>query len=146
MIEDPGDDDVETQNVFQDDLNRAYTGSQVKIWYLYAWFFTNLLMYYLYGGGMPLMYPLGAIFFCVSYLNYKWLFFYWYQTSHGFNEDVALNTLGIMKWALLGHLLMSLFEYTNKRILSPVGYSPEDHFRPKDGGVNAFLRRRFSSP
>jgi len=48
------------------------------IWYLYAWFLTNYLIYYLYGAGMPLMYMLAVIFFIGSYLNYKFLFFYWH--------------------------------------------------------------------
>ena len=48
---------------------------------------TNYLIYYLYGGGMPFMYILGIIL--GSYINYKFLFFYWHQKSFGFNEDVA---------------------------------------------------------
>ena len=140
------DDDVETRHIFQDDLNRAYTGSRPRVWYLYAWYFTNLFMYLLYGGGLPIMYPLGAVFFASSYIIYKWLFFYWYRTAHGFNDDVALYTIGIMKWAVFGHLAMSLLIYTNKRVLSPAVYTPDDHFRPRSGGASAFLRRRFGRP
>ena len=80
---------------------------------------------------MPIMYILGTVFFTTSYLNYKWLFFYWYQTSHGFNEDVALYSINFMKWGVLFHMAMSVFIYSNKRVLTPVGYTTEMHFRPK---------------
>jgi hypothetical protein len=138
-----GDDDVETQHVFQDELNRAYTGLPVASWYLYAWFFTNLLIYYLYGGGMPIMYVLGVLFFTTSYLNYKWLFFFWHPTSHGFNEDIAIYSVGLMKWAVLFHMCMSLFMYSNIRVLTPNDYTPAEHYRPKGEDPVRFFKRRF---
>jgi len=141
-----GDDDVETQHVFQDELNRAYTGLPVASWYLYSWFFTNLMIYYLYGGGMPIMYILGVLFFCTSYLNYKWLFFFWHPISHGFNEDIAIHSLSLMKWAVLFHLCMSLFMYSNRRVLTPKDYTPAEHYRPKGEDPVRFLTRRFDRP
>ena len=104
------------------------------------------MIYYLYGGGMPLMYGLGVLFFLTSYLNYKWLLFYWYRTAHGFNEDVALNSISLMKWALLAHLLMSLFMYTNRRVLTPTDYTPAEYYRPIGEAPGKFFSRRFDRP
>ena len=54
-----GEDETETQQVFQDDLNELYTGKLMEVFYPYSWFFTNLLIYYMYSGGMPIMYPVS---------------------------------------------------------------------------------------
>jgi len=117
----------------------------VKIWYLYAWFFSNLWVYYLYSPGMPLTYILAAIFFMVSYLVYKWLFFSWYQTAFGFNEDVALYSVGLFKWGLFFHLLMAMMIYSNKRVLPPEGYGPEQYRRPEGQPVGEFFGSRFAT-
>ena len=138
-------DEPETQKVYQDELNRLYTGFPVQIWYLYAWYFTNYLIYYLYGAGMPIMYILATMFFTLSYLCYKWLFFTWYKISHGFNEDVALYSVTLMKWALLFHLIMAMVMYSNKRLLTPEGYSPEQHYRPRGQLGQSFFKRRFDN-
>lgn len=117
-----------------------------KIWYFYSWFFTNLLIYFLYGGGMPLLYFFGVLFFGSSYLVGKYAFFTWNQKAFGFNaENVALYSVSLMKWALLFHMGMTLMMYSNKRLLTPSVYTTEMHFRPKAEPVAEFFRRRFSN-
>ena len=116
----------------------------MRIWYLYAWFFSNLWVYYLYSPGMPLTYILAALFFVASYLVYKWLFFSWYQTSFGFNEDVALYSVGLFKWGLFFHLLMAMMIYSNKRVLPPEGYGPEQ-YRRRDKSLGELFGGRFAS-
>ena len=106
------------------------------IWYMYAWFFTNLLVYYLYCPGYPIMYLLGILYFVAGYLNYKRLFFTWHQTSFGFNQDVAMYSIYIFKWAILFHLLMVMMMYSNKRVLTPETYTPEMHYRPPAQSLN----------
>ena len=124
------EDEPETGLLFQDELDRKYTGLPVQIWYMYAWFFTNLLVYMLYGPGFPIMYILAIVYFTASYWNYKRLFFTWHQTSFGFNEDVALRSVALIKWALLFHLLMAMMMFSNKRVLTPEGYTTDMHYRP----------------
>lgn len=115
-----------------------------KIWYFYCWFFTNLMIYFLYGGGLPFMYILGSIFFTSSYLVGKFSLFTWNQKAFGFaNENVALYSVSLMKWALFFHMLMSLFIYSNKRLLTPDGYTTEQHYRPNREPVGDFFARRF---
>lgn len=80
---------------------------------------------------MPFMYILATLFFVFNYLSYKFLFLRWNQTSDIFNEEVALTSISIMKWALLFHLAMALIMFSNKRVLTPAGYTPKQHYRPK---------------
>jgi hypothetical protein len=77
------------------------------------------------------MYILATLFFVFNYLSYKFLFLRWNQTSDIFNEEVALTSISIMKWALLFHLAMALIMFSNKRVLTPAGYTPKQHYRPK---------------
>lgn len=141
----PGDDECETKILFQDDLNRFYTGEPVKIWYLYAWFFTNVLIYYLYSSGMPLMYLFGIIFFVCNYLAYKFLFFYWNQKAFGWDAELSLSAVGMIKWAILAHLLMALFMFSNKRLMTPEGYGPTDYYKPVGENAGIFFKRRFDN-
>jgi len=141
----PGDDECETKILFQDDLNRFYTGEPVKIWYLYAWLFTNIMIYYLYSSGMPLMYLFGIIFFTVNYLAYKFLFFYWNQKAFGWDAELSLSTLSLLKWAVLAHLLMALFMFSNKRLMTPEGYTPADYYKVKGENAGRFFKRRFDN-
>jgi hypothetical protein len=122
-----------------------YTGEPVKIWYLYAWFFTNVLIYYLYSSGMPLMYLFGIIFFSVNYLVYKFLFFYWNQTSFGWDSELSLIAISMIKWAVLIHLVMALFMFSNKRLMTPAGYGPTDFYKPKGENAGIFFKRRFDN-
>ena len=140
-----GEDEVETRKfIFQDQLNRFYTGSKPKLWYYYGWFFTNLMIYFLYGGGMPFMYVLGCLFFSVSYWVSKRSLFTWNQRGFEFNEAVlAMTSVALFKWALLAHLAVTLMIYTNTRLLSPKDYSPEMHYRPAYEPVKQFFERRF---
>ena len=91
------------------------------------------------------MYAFGLIYFIIGYLNYKRLFFTWYQTTFGFNEEFALYTLYIFKWGLLFHLLMMLMMYTNKRVLPPQEYNTDLHYRPLAQSFNMFVEGRFDN-
>jgi hypothetical protein len=89
------------------------------------------MIYYLYGSGMPLMYIFGVIFFTTNYLVYKFTFFYWNQTAFGWDEELSLAAINLVKWAVLSHLIMALFMFSNKRLMTPAGYTPSDYYKPK---------------
>jgi len=131
--------------VLQEDLNNLYSGRLAKVFYLYAWFFTNAFIYYTYSAGIPAMYGIGALHFCLSYLCYKFLFIKYYQVIYGFDEQIIRHSILLMKWSLFFHLLMALFMFTNKRLLTPSDYSPAEHYRPPLEAATDFFRRRYSS-
>lgn len=118
----------------------------IKVFYWYAWFFTNLLVYLTYGGGMPLMYPLGILFFILMFYVCKLLFLRFYRRTFGFDERLPLHAVRLMKLAVLFHLLMNVFMFTNKRLLTPPIYDPDVHFRPAKEPAPRWFARRFDSP
>jgi hypothetical protein len=144
-VSEVGVDECETKQMFQDELNELYTNKMVEVFYLYSWFFTNLLVYLMFGGSMPIMYILGSIFFLLSYLSYKFLFIDYYRKSYGFSEEVPLYSVKLMKWAIFFHLLMILFMYTNKRLLTPKVYDKQVHYRPPLQPPDQFFERRYDT-
>lgn len=132
-------------HLFQDDLNAFYTNPVIKVFYWYAWFFTNLLVYLTYGGGMPLMYPLGVLFFFLMFYVCKFLFLRFYRITFGFDESLPLYAVNLMKWAVFFHLMMNAFMFTNKRLLTPPIYNPEIHYRPDNEPAPRWFRKRYSS-
>ena len=79
------------------------------------------------------MYFLGAIHFLMGYLSYKYLFIDFNQKTYGFDEEIPLYSVRMMKFGLLFHLLMNTFMYTNKRVLTPAKYDRDIHYRPPGG-------------
>ena len=51
-----------------------------------------------------------------------------------------------MKFALLFHLIMNLFWWTNQRLLTPNPYGPPEHYRPVKEPPSEFFARRWSTP
>jgi hypothetical protein len=115
----------------------------VQVFYIYTWFFTNYLIYYTYSGSMPLMYGLGALHFFLGYLTYKFLFIDFYRKTYGFDEEIPMYSVRLMKYGLLFHLCFNLFMYTNKRILTPAVYDVDIHYRPPSEPLSRFFKKRF---
>jgi hypothetical protein len=132
-------------HLFQDDLNEFYLNPVIKVFYWYAWFFTNLMVYLTYGGGMPLMYPLGILFFILNFYVEKFLFCCFHRKTFGFDESLPNRSVKLMKWGIFLHLLMNVFMYTDKRLMAPVGYDTDQHYRPTLEPPAAFFRRRYDN-
>ena len=143
--EECGEDECETQMIFQDDLNEFYLNKLMLVFYVYSWYFTNLLVYYTYGGAMPLMWLLGALFWILGYYCWKFLAICFYRKTYGFDEEIPLYAIGLMKYAVLVHLCMIAFMYTDKRILTPPGYDEEIHYRPQNQPLGELLGKRFDT-
>ena len=79
------------------------------------------------------MYILGTIHFIFGYIAYKYLFIDFNQKTYGFDEEIPIFSVRMMKFALLFHLLMNTFMYTNKRVLTPAKYDRDVHYRPPGG-------------
>ena len=49
----------------------------------------------------------------------------------------------MIKYAIGIHLAMICFMYTNKRLLTPLIYNKEKHYRPNKERTDRFLQRRY---
>lgn len=102
----------------------------IEVFYPYAWFFTNMLIFFMYCGGMPIMYFFGFIHFLISYYCHKFLMLMYHRKSYNFDEEIPLYAISLMKYAIVCHCCMIAFMFTNKRLLAPHGYDTDMHYRP----------------
>ena len=92
---------------------------------------------------MPLMYVLGFFHFTISYFVWKWLIFTFFRKSYNFDEMIPMYSVRLLKYAVLVHLLMIIFMYTNKRLLTPYVYDEKRHYRPPKEPGDRFFNRRY---
>jgi hypothetical protein len=141
----PPYDEPETVSLFQDEANEANLNKPIDSFYPYSWFLTNMFAYMTFAGPMPMMYLFGILHWYLSFWAYKFLFVWYNRKTPGFDETLPVWSIYLLKWALFLHLLFNLFMFTNKRILSPPGYTEEPHYRPKGEPVGKFFARRFDA-
>lgn len=97
----------------------------------------------MYGGGMPFMYVLGFLHFLICYWVWKWLLFTYFRKAYNFDEMVPIYAVNLIKYAVLVHLIMICFMFTNKRLLTPKDYTIDVHYRPAKEPPHRFFRRRY---
>lgn len=64
-----------TISLSQDDYEKVYMGSNSSMEYKYANMLTVLLVTMMYGGGIPILYLISALYFFVTYWTNKLLIF-----------------------------------------------------------------------
>ena len=79
---------------------------------------TVLFVTFIYSGGIPILYPLAALFFFVTYWSDKYLILRQYVRPPKYDNYLALKTLEWFKFALFFHVLMSTFMFANTAILT----------------------------
>ena len=56
-----------------------------------------------------------------------------------------MAAISMIKWAVLLHLVMALFMFSNKRLMTPAGYGPADYYKPVGEAAGIFFSRRFDN-
>ena len=78
----------------------------------------------MYSSGLPILYAVACIFNFVLYWMVKLLLLRYYQRTHKFNEELALESIKYFKFGLFFHIITGAFMYTNSAIISTsLGYS-----------------------
>ena len=80
----------------------------------YSGMLTILAVTLLYSGGLPIMYPTGAVFFFITYWMDKCLLFKCYRKPIKFDIYMARHTLFYFKFILLAHIggFLLMYGYT----------------------------------
>jgi len=115
---DKGNDEVNTKQELQSELENLYTGTQIRVHFVYAQIYTTVWASLMYSSGIPALYPIGFLFFAVLYWVCKVLLLKFFQRTTKFNENLQLVSLSYMKYGLLIHMIIGGIMYTNSRIFS----------------------------
>lgn len=72
----------------------------------------------MYSSGMPALYLVAAVYYLFHFWMYKILLLHYFQTTSKFNEQLAVASVGMIKYGVFLHMLLGTFMYTNNKILS----------------------------
>lgn len=70
-----------------------------------------------YSGGLPLLYPISATYFFVTYWTDKYLLTKFYKKPPTYNTRIAKGALYLFKWAFLVHFIIAFNMYEVSSIL-----------------------------
>ena len=91
----------------QQNLNKLYTGTEIKSEKIYAENFTYILCVLFYSTGCPLLYPMGAVFFTIQYWYQKTLQLRFHRRSDKLSEKLPVGSLEVLKVAIILHIGMA---------------------------------------
>jgi len=106
-----------TRKLTQEDYENVYVGGDFMFEFRYANMLTVLAVTYLYSGGMPILYPVAAMFFFVTYWTDKCLILRCYRKPIKFDDYLARTTLSFFKFILVLHLIGTLVMFDLTPIL-----------------------------
>ena len=110
-------DERHTKKLTQEDYENINLGAEFMFEFRYSNMLTVLSVTFLYSGGMPILYPVAALFFFISYWVDKCLLLRCYRKPIKFDERLARSTLGFFKYILILHIIGFFIMYSLTPIL-----------------------------
>lgn len=86
--------------------------------YRYCNILTVIFIVMLYTSGIPILYPIACLYFCVVYVCDKYMLFRWYKKPAVLDGHIALNSLEWFKFAILLHVVCGSIMYSSSDILN----------------------------
>lgn len=106
--------------MLQSELTALYTGPDISGAYVYANLFTTLLAILTFSPGMPILYPIAALYYIVHYLVYHCLFLRYLKKTAQFNQTLPQASLNVFYIGVVLHLFFGTFMFTNQQLIPPV--------------------------
>lgn len=108
------------------DLQEIYTGSQIRIGYKFAQTFTFIFVCLAYSSGLPIMYPIGTVYFVMTYWFDKVCLMRYYQKTKVFNEELPIQSVQLFKYAVFLHFVFAGLMFQRSSLLSSKEIEGED--------------------
>ena len=102
-----------------------YAGPLYSMHYKYAGLLNITFITFMYGFGIPVLFPISAFAILVMYLVEKTMLFYAYQQPPMYDEQLSKNVLKQMMWAPVFYCAFGFWMATNKQMDS------NDHIHPR---------------
>ena len=110
-------DKRKTRKLIQQDYEDVNTGNEFMLEFRYSNMLIVLAVAFFYSSGIPILYPIAALFFFITYFTDKWLLFRYYKQPPMYNSYLARKTLYWFKYIILLHIIGAIFMYSNSSIL-----------------------------
>lgn len=102
----------------------VYSGPVYYMHYKYSSIMTNTFITFMYGFGMPILFPLACGSFIVLYIVEKWLLFYGYRLPPMYDERLSQDVLNKLQFAPIFYIAFGYWMCSNHQLLS------NDHLTP----------------
>jgi len=107
-----------TKSVTMQQYCNIFAGPNFFLHFKYSSILNTMFICMMYGAGMPQLFPLALITYCVVYFIEKYMLYYVYKSPPAYDEYLSEAVLGRMKIAPLFLLGFGYWMLTNKQILS----------------------------
>ena len=107
---------LKKKKVLQVDLNTLYEGGEFDLADKYVKVLAFIFVCFMYSGGVPLLLPVLVVYLTLQYWVDKWLFMRYYKIPPKFNLSIHNRSMQIVPYALILHVLMSLWFYTTPEL------------------------------
>ena len=115
---DEDDDQPNTKLHIQEDLERLYEGQNFDCEATLSRMMSIMYTLIIFSSGMPVLYALGCLFFTVTYLVNKLLFFKFYKrTDSILSREIPTTSVYLMRYAVVLKMLTGLYMLNNPSIL-----------------------------
>ena len=128
----------------QNDLQILYTGEQILIGKKFAQMFCSIFIGLTYSAGIPIMYPIVAVFFQFTYHFDTITIFKYYMKTNVFSEELPISSMKLFKYAIMLHLFF-LSIIIVKSEISRTNKFGGQHFDMFDTKID-YMRNLYSTP
>lgn len=102
----------------QEELNLMYLGPPFKLSQRYAQQVATLCVCLIFSTGIPILYVIGFVNFLVAYCIEKYAFIHLYRSPPRYNATISKTATRLVPWAVVFHLLFSIWALSNKEIFN----------------------------
>ncbi len=95
-----------------------YSGPEYTIHYKYSTILNITAITFMFGAGMPILFPIALCSFIVLYLVERLLVAYSYQSPPMIDETLSQSVLSILSWAPLLYCSFGSWMMSNRQIFS----------------------------
>ena len=117
-------DDTRTKTTSIQQYVNTYAGPVYFMHYKYSSIMTIAFITFIYGFGIPLLFPIACVSFIVLYLVEKLLLFYAYRLPPMYDERLSQDVLSKLQFAPLIYLAFGYWMASNQQLIS------NDHLLP----------------
>ena len=101
-----------------EELRQSVEAPQFRIASSYAEAFLLIFVSVMYGGGLPLLYPLAVVGFVAKFYADKWAILRVYRDPPMFGPQFASMTLNVLPFAFIFHCILSIWVFGRRAVVN----------------------------
>ena len=100
----------------------VYSGSVYQIHYRYSGLMVAVYVCFMYGLGLPILFPIALLTFCCLYASERLAVCYLYKQPPMYDDKLNNTALNTMQWAPVLMLTFGYWQMTNRQIFKGVSF------------------------